>query len=47
MVESTDEAGASDIVRQRQSGFWAEVESLKSPEKKVLQPPAAALDAGL
>ncbi|OAA46660.1 Thioredoxin-like fold protein [Beauveria brongniartii RCEF 3172] len=34
MVESTDEASTSDSAPQRQSGFWAEIESLKSPEKK-------------
>ncbi|KAM3526530.1 hypothetical protein MY4038_006797 [Beauveria bassiana] len=34
MVESTDEAGCSDSAPQRRSGFWAEIETLKSPEKK-------------
>lgn len=34
MADSNENAGASADAPQRQSGLWAEIESLKSPEKK-------------
>ncbi len=36
MADSTENAGAGNGANapQRQSGLWAEIESLKSPEKK-------------
>lgn len=36
MTDSAENTGASASANapQRQSGFWAEIESLKSPEKK-------------
>ncbi|OAA54423.1 Thioredoxin-like fold protein [Cordyceps fumosorosea ARSEF 2679] len=36
MADSTENSGAHADTPQRQSGFWAEIESLKTPEKKEI-----------